>query len=345
MIYLISRAWQNTLNNHAGITYLCNELAKMDMLSFQSIVIPSFGLGKSVNPVVDKCKAICLNYKRKRFYGKILEKLFCEMKDGDCVFLMEYLDGSNIQNVAMRIKREKPLVRLFAMAHLVPEKITKLYPKDEELNTQIQCIDKLFTLGHSLTNYFISRNVDRSKLVTTFHYVDSYYYNSNIENHNEMKVIVMGNQMRNVHLLKEIVNKCPLVKFVICQGMNDFTSLFRENENVELIPFVEEYELRKLMQNSDVSLNVMNDTIGSNVIVTSLAMGLAMICSDVGSIRDYCDNTNCLFCNNDVEDFVRAIITLSNDKKLLSSMRNAALESAKTLSICRFKQELLCNLK
>ena len=36
------------------------------------------------------------------------------------------------------------------------------------------------------------------------------------------------------------------------------------------------------MNDSDISLNVMKDTIGSNVICTSMATGLAMVVSDVG---------------------------------------------------------------
>ena len=45
------------------------------------------------------------------------------------------------------------------------------------------------------------------------------------------------------------------------------TDYFKGIQNVELIPFVEEEQLRKYMADSDISLNVMVDTIGSNVIV------------------------------------------------------------------------------
>ena len=70
----------------------------------------------------------------------------------------------------------------------------------------------------------------------------------------------------------------------------------------------EESELRQHMANANISLNVMEDTVGSNVIVTSLAMGLAMICSNVGSIKDYCDDSNTILCNNsNVEEFSQAI--------------------------------------
>lgn len=58
------------------------------------------------------------------------------------------------------------------------------------------------------------------------------------------------------------------------------------------------------MVNVDILLNVMEDIVGSNVIVILLVMGLVMICSNVGFIKDYCDDSNIIFCNNfNVEDF------------------------------------------
>ena len=87
------------------------------------------------------------------------------------------------------------------------------------------------------------------------------------------------------------------------------------------------------MDIADVSLNVMEDTVGSNVITTSMAMGLAMIVSDVGSIRDYCNDANALFCQNNVEQFVRAIKKLQNNLQLVLRMKKASLENSKRLQI------------
>lgn len=77
----------------------------------------------------------------------------------------------------------------------------------------------------------------------------------------------------------------------------------------------------------------MKDTVGSNVITTSLAMGLAMVVSDVGSIRDYCDKTNTLFCKNNAEDFVNALNTLKKDPLLVSRMQNASIDLSQKLKI------------
>ena len=152
----------------------------------------------------------------------------------------------------------------------------------------------------------------------------------------------MGNQMRNQKLLKAIVRDNPMVEFTICQGCDDMTDYFKGIQNVELIPFVEEEQLRKYMADSDISLNVMVDTIGSNVIVTSMAMGLAMVCSDVGSIHDYCDETNCIFCdNNDIKSFSRAIALLSSDMEKLLLFKRKFIEQSLKLTIERFYSQIM----
>ena len=174
------------------------------------------------------------------------------------------------------------------MVHLVPSRLEKGFSDKKTFDEWTICIDKFLTLGHSLTQFLITKGLPEDKVVTTFHYVDEYYHNKRpVRLHKNIRVIAMGNQMRNLKLLKTIVDNNPNVNFTICQGVNDLSSYFLKNTNVELIPFVEESELRQHMANADISLNVMEDTVGSNVIVTSLAMGLAMICSNVGSIKDY----------------------------------------------------------
>ena len=95
------------------------------------------------------------------------------------------------------------------------------------------------------------------------------------------------------------------------------------------------------MLESDISLNVMDDTIGSNVIVTSLAMGLALICSDVGSIRDYCDESNTIFCENSVDSFCEAIRSLSCNRQLVFDMKCAAHKRAESLTISIFEKTIV----
>lgn len=239
--------------------------------------------------------------------------------------------------LAKRVKREFPHITVQGLVHLVPKKLDMSFSASK-FKEWTDFVDYMVTLGSSLTTYFKDKGIAENRLITTFHYVDNDYYKKEfIKTDAEVRVIAMGNQMRNIQLLKSIVAELPQVKFVICQGIGDMRKDFEGFTNVKLIPFVSEGELKSYMDSSDISLNVMHDTIGSNVIVTSMAMGLAMICSDVGSIHDYCSEDNCIFCQNEnTESFINAITQLVNDSEKLCMMQSNSLKMASKLSINNF---------
>ena len=79
----------------------------------------------------------------------------------------------------------------------------------------------------------------------------------------------------------------------------------------------------------------MQDTVGSNVITTSMAMGLGMIVSDVGSIHDYCSSENAVFCENNVDSFVSSISLLLDNKEKIAKMKRASYVMAKRFNVER----------
>ena len=346
MIYLICQDYINTTNNHAGIKYLCKEIEARNPSLFKTYVMPYF-LDQTK---VSKYKLICyIEYKiadlrHKKYVQKFSKEFLGQISAADVVIIMEYMDMSYMfYSLVKEIKQKDKNTRIFGMVHLVPQKLEKAFPNKLFLDWALS-VDKIITLGTSLTNYFIEKGVPKQRVHTTFHYVDSYYsrVDDDVCDIERLKVIAMGNQMRNIELLHRIVNDNPQVDFIICQGVNHFEYLFEKTSNVKLIPFVPENELREYMSESDVSLNVMDDTIGSNVIVTSMAMGLTMICSDVGSIRDYCDESNCVFCNNDDKDsFSKAIDLLSRNKTLCKKMKGESVRLSKRLTIDNFIKDIL----
>lgn len=337
MIYLIVQDWSNTTNNHAGIKYLCNRLQQKHPDEFEVILIPDFYQGFSSNLLLRK---INMFLARKKFFSRlnqVYRELWAKLKTGDKVFLMEYMEQLCPQvSLAERLKHSHPHLPIYAMVHLVPEKLNDNFSQ-AEYTKWIKPVDYIVTLGSSLTRYFIERGFDKSKIITTFHYVENDYYKvvDRLPTRKSITVIAMGNQMRNVTLLHDIVLQLPQVKFIICQGVGNMENEFADCTNVSLIPFVSEDKLRDYMASADVSLNVMKDTIGSNVIVTSMAMGLAMVCSDVGSIRDYCNDSNCLFANT-TQDFVKALKSLSENVDKLNGMKLASLKKSSDLTIDNF---------
>ncbi len=345
MIYLISQDWANTSNNHAGMKYLCNKLQEVYPDTYISFSIPCFLYDEllSKNRVVKKIQLWYAQHLAKRYSMNLAKNLLSRLKPHDIVFLMEYLEKlSPMKSIVDEIKAHNPAIDFWAMVHLVPSKLEKSFSNNKEFYCWTKNITYLFTFGRTLSDYLHSRGFSQNRIITTFHYVDDYYQKktNNIQC-DSIKVIAMGNQMRNRELLRKIVCVNPDVDFIICQGVDNMEDDFFNLKNVKLIPFVPESELRQYMQLSDVSLNVMQDTIGSNVIVTSLAMGLAMVCSDVGSIRDYCDENNTFFCSNDsIDGFNSAIRLLSKNRTLLDNMKLSARKKAETFSINQFHLEI-----
>ena len=339
MKYLITQQWDNIKGNHAGFPHICSLLKKSYPKDYIVIECPpvvykqrnSF-IGKVIGHFIDP---IILRKKYRESLMNRCSDMFNQLKAGDDVFLLEYnLPQTSQLQLAWYVKRNYKNVRVITMTHLTPSKLKSLKFDKNKLLKWDKPVDKHITLGSSLTNYFISIGISPNKISTGFHAVDMDYYHplEQKEERDRIVIITMGAIQRDYTMLSEVVKKCPDVDWIICRGKKDVGDLFANMTNVKLVGFVEEDELRELMNKADVSLSILEDTIGSNVIVTSMAMGLAMIVSDVGSIRDYCTEKNTLFCNNSVESFVNAVSSLS-EKSRLSKMKQASLDIVKNLSV------------
>ena len=202
-------------------------------------------------------------------------------------------------------------------------------------------VDTVMTMGHDLANYFNTLGVSKEKLSVGFHYVDNEYYKANesdIVLVERPTIIAIGALQRDFQMLADIVNNTPEVDWIICKGRKNVDHLFRNTENVRLVGFVAEDELLQLMLKSDASLNVLEDTVGSNVITTSMAMGLVIIVSDVGSIRDHVDESNAIFCQNTIDSFGNAIKYLAQNPLILAEMRKASLRKVENITIDKVHQ-------
>lgn len=343
MTYLICQDWCNTTHNHAGIKYFCNKISELYPEKYSCIVFPDYNNVTGINHSRIFRKILYLRGKIKHHIcsRKILKVLMKSLNPGDRVILMEYMDLTYpMLSFARNLKSSRPDVPLYAMIHLTPMKLKKFFqPKVVEL--WASSVDKILTLGHSLTSYLIEQGVAPSKIVTLFHPVDEYYITqTSVRKHNgNIRVIAMGNQMRDMDMLTAVIKGNPDIQFVVLQGVADLSASLGKCPNVKLLPFIEEIELRRYMSESDISLNTMYDTVGSNVIVTSLGMGLAMLCSDVGSIRDYCNDSNTIFCSS-ADDFTLALNRLKTDGSMLDRMRQSSVEMARELTLEKFVEQI-----
>lgn len=315
MIYIICQDWKSTSGNHAGMMHLYKVIHQMHPDETRLYVI------KHVRP-----KLILL------WEYLIAILLIFKLKKGDKVLFTECLmaDIDEVQ-IAKLIKYFRSGIAFYGMVHLIPEIIEeKIEP--QSLSKRLSPLNGIITLGSSLSSYLCKHGIKPSKVHTLFHYADTEYYKPSKERKDNISVVVMGALGRDYSSLAHIVKSVPNLHFNICRGRKNVDDLFVGCNNVTLYGFLSEDELKAIMNKSSISLNVMKDTIGSNVICTSIAMGLAMVVSDVGSIRDYCSEDNAIFCKS-IQDFIHALQTLSRDEKNIKSMGLVSASKAANLAI------------
>lgn len=346
MKYLIVQDWLSTHGNHAGMKHMCDLLVAKYPNEYEMYVKECPKTWKAPKTFMEKVRwHIYDKYAQRKYINKTYQKeymelcqpMFRKLKDGDKVFLLEYMIPWVSQyELACYIRKHFPNVRIYALSHLTCKFFDGMTNKEPDLIQKwAKPVDKLLTLGSSLSSYFEKAGIPKERISTGFHYVDAEYYHkqTEIEVHTPLRVIMMGALQRDYGMLSEIVKRCPNVHWIICRGRKNVDDLFPKNRNVELKGFLEEDELRHQMDIADVSLNIMEDTVGSNVITTSMAMGLAMVVSDVGSIHDYCDDDNAVFCKNDVDEMVQAIESLANKSKKILCMKECSKKNVLRLSI------------
>ena len=330
MIHFIVQDWQNTHGNHAGMSYLCKEIKKQDPSNIRVFRVPNIRI-RNRN----------IKFLQDLTYAIIAILLIFRIKKGSTVLLMEYLLPTHNQYFIAKSLSLFKRARLFGLAHLVPSDLMNYFKNDSNrISTWVKPLNGILTLGTSLSEFLIEKNIPKWKIHTLFHYVDTNYYKKEgfhpTIKTEKLKIIIIGNMKRDFTTVLNIINRVSNVHFIFCCGKRIIDkSKFKHPQNITLCSYVPEDKLKSLMNEADISLNVMFDTVGSNVITTSLAMGLALIVSDVGSIRNYCDETNAIFCHTET-DFVEAISYLASNRKLVNDMKTASVNIAQKLSIPNF---------
>lgn len=342
MKYLVVQEWGNTKGNHAGMVHMCDLLVAQYPEIYEKVEIPLFAwtAAKKRGRILGHLLRIYDTQKAYRHYVNTMMEVCSSMLNrlsaSDEVFLLEYNWKETPQvELAKYIRNHFKGVRIHALSHLTPTYFRTWLQPLSYLKEWSKYVDTELTMGKDLSLFLESQGVEGNMISTGFHYVDNVYYDKDetkICPKERMTIIAMGGLQRDFTLLSDIVNSTPEVDWIICQGRKHLDNYFH-GENVRLVGFVPEDELKALMDASDASINVMEDTVGSNVITTSLAMGLVVIASKVGSIGDYVDEHCGCLCQNTKDSFVEAIRQLAANPMRVVTMRQASYQRSKLYSI------------
>jgi glycosyltransferase involved in cell wall biosynthesis len=321
-IYIIYFDWSNTSGNHAGMAYLARCLSE----KFVEVkIVKMFNFKYKYFRVVNIIYSIYLAVKLRILLG-----------ENDKIILFEYLAKSCFQDIMAKfLLALQSKSRVCGLVHLSGNHLMEIYGSKEVIKRKLRPLNDIIVFGSSLNDFFVELGFNN--VLTVFHYVDTNYYKpySLKSKSSPINILCLGNIKRDFSKIRNIVMKSPEVQFNICQGVKDLSQYFDDLPNVKLYGFLSEPKLLELMQFNDVSLSIMEDTIGSNVITTSLATGLVPIVSDVGSIRDYCTEKESFLCLYE-NDFIKAIERLKNDDFMLRFMSESARDRALEFSLSNF---------
>ena len=332
MIYIIVQEWKNTKGNHAGMVYLANRLEIDYRNSIKVIIVPDLILWSSWRFFLK------IQFKIQRFVYNIYYFflglfLVVKLSKTDRIFLFEYLLKDRNQEIIARLLRFfRKKAEIGGLVHLTPTGLVQIYSCDE-VKLALGRLDLVLTLGSGLSD-FLGNYVSNSMVKTLFHYVDNKFYSANnrLPNYSEiLKVVIIGMQMRDIDLIRRIVSRTPCVQYILFSGVWLLSDDMLDLPNLKVQGFVDEDSLKQAMGIADVSLSCLTDTVGSNVITTSLSMGLVNVVSDVGSIRDYCSEEDSILCH-DEDSIVMAIKALDSDRDFLERLSLNSSNKSKIFS-------------
>ena len=228
MKYLIVQDWQSTHGNHAGMKHMCDLLVAKYPDEYKVFVKECPRTWKSPRTFMEKiCWRLYGKYARENYltktypleYLELCSPMFSNLKAGDEVFLLEYLlPWASQYELACYIRENYPKVKIYALSHLTGKYFDEMTAKEPDLIQKwAKPVDKLLTLGSSLSSYFEKAGVSKEKISTGFHYVDSDYYQKQqpMKPNSPLKVIMMGALQRDYGMLAEVVKQCPDVHWII----------------------------------------------------------------------------------------------------------------------------------
>lgn len=187
----------------------------------------------------------------------------------------------------------------------------------------VKSLDAVVIVGNNQRDYF-QHLLPNEDIYFVPHHVDSDYFLPKQKsrcNETIKRGVFVGNCMRDFETLY-----CVLYELCTAQVNVVFDLLiprelhekFSGLDNTKCHSGLADNEMLSLYQLADFGVMPMLDCTANNSVLEMMSCGLPVVVSDVGGIRDYLDEAGGVFVSQgDVSAFVKAIISLIDDAKLL----------------------------
>jgi glycosyltransferase involved in cell wall biosynthesis/Tfp pilus assembly protein PilF len=249
----------------------------------------------------------------------------CRQGDIDVV---HFLDGEHSAQFLPRAVRKTGLskVRTVATFHQPPEWAEKIIAGE-----LLKWLDGVLVVSPSQLPFF-RRFVAEDRLHVILHGIDTDFFTPapRTNSLSDLRCIIAGQWLRDWATFKAVARALPDIAFDAVTGSNEN---FDELPNVTVYRGVSDAKLAELYQKADVLFLPLIESTANNTLLEGMASGLAVVTSDLESVRAYLPNGEArLVANSRVEDFVKALRELQQDPERRQEMGRRARVRAEALS-------------
>ena len=228
--------------------------------------------------------------------------------------IFHFLYGENSYRYLGNIKSFNKSNRLLCTYHTPPTRFKELIKNTKFINVldavvvvstvQLDCFTKI--LGHERVHYVPHGiNINYFKPLPTS------------RNTNNFTCISVGSHLRDFQTLAHVANdlKSVDIEFNIVTNIKNH-NIFKGMKNVKTFSSINDDELLKLYQSSDILLLPLLDCTANNAILEGMACGLPIISTEIIGVKDY-TNSNCsiLAPKSDSIALSEAVLSLYEDKE------------------------------
>jgi glycosyltransferase involved in cell wall biosynthesis len=177
--------------------------------------------------------------------------------------------------------------------------------------------------------------------------VDNNYFYNKINKPHENYIVSFGKDSRDYQLLIKAAKKVNQKFKIICYQYN--IPKIKIPKNVELIVKIPYQKLKQIVEKCIFVVIPLKEefyTIGQTSLLESMAMGKAIIASDVPSLRDYISHqqNGILVKTGNKKDLVNNIDALASNQKMLSRLSTQAYQSAVNKYSCEIFNKNIAKL-
>jgi glycosyltransferase involved in cell wall biosynthesis len=231
--------------------------------------------------------------------------------------------------------------RVIATFHLPPSGIRQA----AQIDWHIRRLTAVVCVGQTQQEYF-TNILGQDRVFILPHGVDTQYYTppKSFETRNPDLCLFVGDNYRDFPTLRGVIElvayKRPRTQFVVVTARRNY-ELIGLHPNLTLRSGIPESELLNLYHSAALMIMPLHDATANNAILESIACGLPVVVSDVGSIRDYVDpECAMMVAPYDSLSMVDAILDLLEDPQMRQHLGNVSRERSLRFSWPNIVQQL-----